>query len=130
MLTAQLTNPEGMEGVLIGPGTVLAGRYTLEREVGRGGMATVYLALDQRHSRPVAVKILRPEIASAVGPQRFLREIEIASRLTHPHILPVYDSGAAGGILYYVMPFVEGESRPGSSLRRLRRASHPRRPGA
>ena len=99
-----------MEGVLVGPGTVLAGRYTLEREVGRGGMATVYLALDQRHRRAVAVKILRPEIAASVGPQRFLREIEIAARLTHPHILPLYDSGEAGGILYYVMPFVEGES--------------------
>ena len=96
--------------MLVGPGTVLAGRYTLEREVGRGGMATVYLALDQRHRRAVAVKVLRPEVASAVGPQRFLREIEIASRLTHPHILPLYDSGEAGGLLYYVMPFVEGES--------------------
>ena len=94
----------------MGPGTVLAGRYTLEREVGRGGMATVYLAADSRHRRSVAVKVLRPELAVSLGSQRFLREIEIAAQLTHPHILPLHDSGEAGGLLYYVMPFVEGES--------------------
>jgi tetratricopeptide (TPR) repeat protein len=99
-----------MEDVLVGPGTVLAGRYTLEREVGRGGMATVYLASDSKHHRPVAVKILRSEVAASLGSQRFLREIEIAARLTHPHILPLHDSGETGGLLYYVMPFVEGES--------------------
>ena len=99
-----------MEGVLVGPGTVLAGRYTLEREVGRGGMATVYLAADSRHHRSVAVKVLRPELAMSLGSLRFLREIEIAARLTHPHILPLHDSGETGGVLYYVMPFVEGES--------------------
>jgi serine/threonine-protein kinase len=99
-----------MEGVLVGPGTVLAGRYTLERELGRGGMATVFQAEDQRHHRAVAVKVLRPEVAVCLGPQRFLREIEIAARLTHPHILPLHDSAASGEILYYVMPFVEGES--------------------
>ncbi len=99
-----------MEGVLVGPGTVLAGRYTLERELGRGGMATVFQAQDERHHRAVAVKVLRPEIAVCLGQQRFLREIEIAARLTHPHILPLHDSAASGEILYYVMPFVEGES--------------------
>ena len=99
-----------MEVVLAGPGTVLAGRYTLERELGRGGMATVFLALDQRHKRSVAVKILRPQIAALLGSQRFLREIEIAAHLTHPHILPLHDSGESGDLLYFVMPFVEGES--------------------
>ncbi len=100
-----------MEGVLVGPGTVLAERYTLERELGRGGMATVFQAVDQRHNRPVAVKVLRPEVAACLGSQRFLREIDIAARLTHPHILPLHDSGdGGGGLLYYVMPFVEGES--------------------
>lgn len=88
----------------------LAGRYVIEREIGRGGMATVYLAHDLKHNRHVAVKVLSPELASALGPQRFLREIEITARLQHPHILPVHDSGEADGLLYYVMPFVEGES--------------------
>ena len=88
----------------------LAGRYAIERELGRGGMATVFLAQDLRHSRPVAIKLLSPELAAAVGPERFLREIEIAARLQHPHILPLLDSGSAGGLLYYVMPYVEGES--------------------
>src|SRR5438094_2669060 len=88
----------------------LADRYALERELGHGGMATVYLARDLKHGRPVAIKVLRPEIAAAVGPERFLREIEVAARLTHPHILPLHDSGQAGGSLYYVMPYIEGES--------------------
>ena len=88
----------------------LAGRYAVERELGRGGMATVFLAEDLKHRRPVAIKVLHPELAAAVGAERFLREIEIAARLQHPHILPLYDSGAAGSLLYYVMPFVEGES--------------------
>lgn len=110
MLGLQSIEIRLMEGVLIGPGTVLAGRYTLERELGRGGMATVFQAEDQRHHRAVAVKVLRPEVATCLGPQRFLREIEIAARLTHPHILPLHDSAASGEILYYVMPFVEGES--------------------
>jgi tetratricopeptide (TPR) repeat protein len=99
-----------MQGVLAGPGTVLAGRYTIERELGRGGMATVYLAHDLRHDRAVAVKVLRPEVAASLGPQRFLREIQIAAHLTHPHILPLHDSGQAGELLYYVMPFIDGES--------------------
>src|SRR5881628_3111350 len=88
----------------------LAERYALERELGRGGMATVYLARDLRHGRLVAIKVLRPEIAAALGPERFLREIELAARLTHPHILPLHYSGQAGGFLYYVMPYIEGES--------------------
>src|SRR3989441_549200 len=88
----------------------LADRYAVERELGRGGMATVFLAEDVKHRRPVAIKVLHPELAAAVGADRFLREIEIAARLQHPHILPLYDSGTAGGFLYYVMPYVEGES--------------------
>src|SRR5881275_936995 len=76
-------------------------------------MATVYLARDRKHGRPVAIKVLRGEIATALGPERFLREIEIAAGLTHPHILPLHDSGQADGFLYYVMPFVEGESLRG-----------------
>ncbi|HZI76324.1 MAG TPA: protein kinase, partial [Gemmatimonadales bacterium] len=88
----------------------LANRYTIERELGRGGMATVYLAHDLKHSRRVALKVLRPELTMVLGPDRFLREIQIAARFVHPHILPVFDSGEADGILYYVMPFVAGES--------------------
>ncbi len=88
----------------------LADRYTIEQEVGSGGMATVYLAHDLKHDRPVAVKVLRPELAVVVGPDRFLREITIAANLNHPHILPLHDSGEADGFLYYVMPYVEGES--------------------
>jgi serine/threonine protein kinase/tetratricopeptide (TPR) repeat protein len=88
----------------------LAERYTIEHEVGRGGMATVYLARDLRHGRPVALKVLHPELALSLGSERFLREIQIAARLQHPHIVPLYDSGQAGELLYYVMPFIEGES--------------------
>jgi serine/threonine-protein kinase len=88
----------------------LIGRYTIEHELGRGGMATVYLGRDLKHHRAVAIKVLRPELAAALGPERFLREIEIAAGLTHPHILPLHDSGEADGFLYYVMPFIEGES--------------------
>jgi serine/threonine-protein kinase len=90
--------------------TALADRYAIERELGRGGTATVYLAEDLKHHRPVAVKVLTPELAAALGPDRFLREIELSARLTHPHILPLHDSGSADGLLYYVMPYVEGES--------------------
>ena len=99
----------------------LADRYALERELGRGGMAVVFLARDPRHDRAVAIKVLRHEIAAALGAERFLREIQIAARLHHPHILPLYDSGAAGDLLYYVMPYVEGES--------LRQRSEERRVG-
>ena len=86
-------------------------RYRLEREIGRGGMAVIYLAEDRRHRRRVAIKVLEPELARAIGAERFLREIEIAARLTHPNILPLHDSGDAGdALVYYVMPFVDGES--------------------
>jgi len=88
----------------------LSDRYRIEREIGSGGMATVYLAHDLKHNRKVALKVLRPELAEALGAERFLREIETTANLRHPHILPLYDSGDADGFLYYVMPFVEGES--------------------
>ena len=90
--------------------TALADRYRLERELGRGGMATVYLAQDIRHDRPVALKVLHPELAQALGAERFQREIRLAARLQHPHILTVHDSGEAAGRLWFTMPFVEGES--------------------
>jgi serine/threonine-protein kinase len=90
--------------------SALADRYAIERSVGRGGMAVVYEARDLKHERQVAVKVLRPEIAVALGPDRFLREIKIVAGLTHPHILPLYDSGDADGLLYFVMPYLEGES--------------------
>jgi serine/threonine-protein kinase len=90
--------------------SALGQRYVVDREVGRGGMAVVFLAHDTKHGRRVAVKVLRPEIAGAIGADRFVREIEIAARLTHPHILPLHDSGHVGDLLYYVMPYVEGES--------------------
>ena len=88
----------------------LKGTYEIERELGRGGMATVYLARDLKHEREVAIKVLRPDLAAALGPDRFLREIRIAANLTHPHILPLHDSGEADGFLYYVMPFIEGQT--------------------
>jgi serine/threonine-protein kinase len=88
----------------------LEGRYRIEREVGEGGMATVYVARDEKHNRQVALKVLRPELAAAVGAERFLAEIETTARLQHPHILPLFDSGEAGGFLFYVMPFVQGET--------------------
>jgi serine/threonine-protein kinase len=88
----------------------VAGRYEIEREVGRGGTATVYLARDLRHGRPVALKVLDPMVGAAMSAERFLREIRVTAALTHPHILPLHDSGEAAGLLYYVMPYVEGES--------------------
>jgi len=87
-----------------------SGSYAVEREVGQGGMATVYLARDLKHSRQVALKVLRPELASAMGGDRFPREIQIIAQLAHPHILPLHDSGEVGGFFFYVMPFIEGES--------------------
>jgi len=96
--------------------TALADRYAIERELGRGGMATVYLARELKHERRVALKVLHPELAVTIGPSRFLLEIRVTSRLQHPHILPVFDSGetgtreAGGGQLWYAMPFVQGES--------------------
>src|SRR5574339_1192954 len=89
--------------------TALTDRYEVVREAGRGGMATVFLARDRRHGRSVAVKVLHPELSIGLGPDRFLREIQIAARLQHPHIVPLYDSGQAGDLLYYVMPYGEGE---------------------
>jgi serine/threonine-protein kinase len=86
------------------------GRYTLKREIGRGGAATVYLARDERHERFVAIKVLHPELSHAIGGQRFLREIKLTASLQHPHILPIHDSGEEAEQLYYVMPFIEGES--------------------
>src|SRR4051812_44757938 len=88
----------------------LAGRYTIEREIGRGGMATVYLARDVRHSRNVALKVLSPELGAVVGVERFLAEIQVTANLQHPNLLPLFDSGEAQGLLFYVMPYVEGES--------------------
>ena len=90
--------------------SALAGRYRVERAIGEGGMATVYLAHEERYDRRVAIKVLRPEIAAALGAERFLREIRMTAALQHPHILPLYDSGDAAGLVYYVMPFIEGES--------------------
>ncbi|HEX5387668.1 MAG TPA: protein kinase, partial [Gemmatimonadales bacterium] len=90
--------------------SALADRYRLDREVGAGGMATVYLAEDIRHDRRVALKVLRPELAAVIGAERFLAEIKLTANLQHPHILPLFDSGEADGYLFYVMPFIEGES--------------------
>jgi serine/threonine-protein kinase len=102
----------------------LADRYRIERELGQGGMATVYLAQDIKHDRKVAVKVLRPELAASLGSERFLREIRIAAQLSHPHILPLHDSGEADGFLFYVMPYVDGESLRGR-LDRLGELSVP-----
>ena len=88
----------------------LADRYHVERVLGSGGMATVYLAQDLKHHRQVAIKVLKPEISAAVGAERFLREIEIAANLNYPHIVPLFDSGEADGFVFYVMPYVAGES--------------------
>jgi len=89
---------------------VLADRYAIEREIGEGGMATVFLAIDARHERRVAIKVLHPELSAMLGPDRFLSEIKLTASLQHPNILPLFDSGVADGLLYYVMPFVEGET--------------------
>jgi serine/threonine protein kinase/tetratricopeptide (TPR) repeat protein len=97
-------------GVPISLRNALAGRYNLERELGRGGMATVYLAHDIRHDRPVALKVLQPEETAALGTDRFHREIKVLARLRHPFVLPLHDSGEAAGALYFVMPYIEGES--------------------
>ena len=88
----------------------LGDRYTIENELGRGGMATVYRARDPRHNRNVAVKVLNSDIAAALGTERFLQEIKTVASLTHPHIVTVHDSGETGGVLFYVMPLIEGES--------------------
>jgi serine/threonine-protein kinase len=109
-----LTPPDDESGPLTRTGAelraALAGRYEIERVIGRGGMATVYLAVDQRHERRVAVKVVNPAVGAALSAKRFLREIRVTAGLTHPHILPLHDSGEAHGLLYYVMPFVDGET--------------------
>ena len=99
-----------MTDVIARLSAALADRYVIERELGAGGMATVYLARDVKHDREVALKVLRPELGAVLGPERFLAEIKITARLDHPHILTLIDSGAEGGFLYYVLPFVRGES--------------------
>src|SRR6186713_869306 len=90
--------------------TALADRYRIERELGAGGMATVYLAYDVRHDRRVALKVLRPELAAVIGAERFLAEIKTTANLQHPHILALHDSGEVNGTVFYVMPYVDGES--------------------
>jgi serine/threonine-protein kinase len=106
-ILARVIAPPSLTGRLA---TALAGRYLIEREIGRGGMATVHLARDLRHGRWVAIKVLREELAAAVGAERFLEEIRVTASLQHPHILPLFDSGSAEGLVWYVMPFVEGET--------------------
>jgi len=88
----------------------LAGRYRIERELGAGGMATVYLAEDIKHKRKVALKVLKPELAAVLGAERFVQELTTTASLQHPHVLPLFDSGTADGFLYYVMPFIQGET--------------------
>jgi serine/threonine-protein kinase len=90
--------------------SAIADRYHVRREIGRGGMATVYLADDLKHRRQVAIKVFSPELAAVLGKDRFLREIELTAGLTHPHILALYDSGLADGLAYYVMPYVQGQT--------------------
>src|SRR5688572_26412540 len=90
--------------------SALVGRYAVEKEIGRGGMATVYLARDVRHNRKVALKVLNPELGAVLGTERFLSEIQVTANLQHPNLLPLFDSGEADGLLFYVMPYVEGES--------------------
>ena len=90
--------------------SALSDRYRIERELGAGGMATVYLAEDVRHRRMVALKVLRPELSALLGAERFLKEIEVTANLQHPHLLPLFDSGSADGLLFYVMPYVSGET--------------------
>jgi len=95
----------------------LADHYRIERELGAGGMATVYLAHDLKHDRKVAVKVLQPELAAVIGAERFLSEIKTTANLQHPHILPLFDSGSADGLLFYVMPYVDGETLRGRLVR-------------
>src|SRR4249920_3260220 len=98
--------PESLDRLTV----ALADRYRVERELGAGGMATVYLAHDLKHDRDVAIKVLHPDLGAALGSERFLSEIKTTARLQHPHILPLLDSGEAAGLLYYVMPHVTGET--------------------
>ena len=110
VLTEIRSAPATVSDTFIRLNTALAGRYRVERELGEGGMATVYLAEDIKHNRKVALKVLKPELAAVVGAERFLAEIQVTANLTHPHILPLHDSGEADGFLFYVMPYLEGES--------------------
>ena len=105
-----MTAAAGEETAIARLNTALEGRYLVERELGKGGMATVYLARDVKHDREVAIKVLLPELSASIGSERFEREIKLAAKLQHPHILGLFDSGSALGLLYYVMPFVKGES--------------------
>ena len=98
--------------------TALEARYRIERQLGEGGMATVYLTDDLKHERKVALKVLKPELAAVVGAERFLAEIKTTANLQHPHILPLFDSGEADGFLFYVMPYVEGDSSETRSIER------------
>src|SRR4029450_8644888 len=88
----------------------LTDRYRIQREIGQGGMATVFLARDTKHDRPVALKVLRPDLGAVLGVERFLSEIRVTANLQHPNVLPLFDSGEAGGLLYYVMPYIAGQS--------------------
>src|SRR5690349_20440391 len=88
----------------------LSDRYRIERELGQGGMASVYLAEDLKHDRKVAIKVLKPELSAVLGAERFVVEIKTTAALQHPHILPLFDSGTGGGFLYYVMPYIQGET--------------------
>ena len=106
-------------------GRLVDGRYQVRSRIARGGMATVYLATDLRHQRQVAIKVLHPELAAAVGRERFLREVAIVARLNHPHILLLHDSDEAGGLLYFVMPRIMGESLRQRLSRHRRRRSRP-----
>src|SRR5690349_16823463 len=99
-----------MSDILTRLSTALESRYQVSRQIGAGGMATVYLAHDVKHDRDVAIKVLHPDLAAALGAERFLAEIKTTARLQHPHILPLLDSGEANGLLFYVMPYVQGES--------------------
>src|SRR5688572_1196821 len=108
-----MPNPEQALRTAENLSVALAGRYVVEREIGAGGMATVYLARDVRHNRKVALKVLKPDLGAALGPERFLAEIQVTANLQHPNLLPLFDSGEAkdssgGSLLFYVMPYVEG----------------------
>ena len=105
-----LTSSQGVGSVQTALDSALPGRFMIERGLGRGGMATVYLARDARNARHVAIKVLDPMLGAALGTERFLAEVSLTARLTHPNILPLFDSGNAGGLLYYVAPYIEGAS--------------------
>src|SRR5215218_9691094 len=109
-VTGRITGHTGVFGTGLRLSAALADRYRIERELGQGGMATVYLAHDLRHGRDVAIKVLHPDLGAALGADRFLSEIKTTAKLQHPHILPLLDSGSADGLLYYVMPLVTGET--------------------